>query len=85
VRLFWSAAILASALVGTPELTEADVPRARPEPRQVEEATHVVMGLVTGVYSAEPRGVETLYVIEIRVERLEKGDGPKVDEIMYVR
>ena len=87
----WRAAILAGALVGAPAPTGADVPRARPEPRQVEGATHVVMGVVTGVYSAEPRspldGSEkgTMYLLEIMIERLEKGAGPKVDELLYVR
>jgi hypothetical protein len=91
VTLLWSVAILAAALARTPEVTEADVPRARPEPRQVQGATHVVMGLVTGVYSAEtPAALDvrekgTMYLIEIVVERLEKGEGPRVDELVYVR
>jgi hypothetical protein len=74
-----------------PGLSGADTPRATPEPRQVEGATHVVLGLVTGVYSAErPSGLDgadagTIYVLEINVEKVANGEGPKIDQVVYVR
>jgi hypothetical protein len=57
--------------------------------RQREDATHIVRGHVKAVYSAERQmsveQIDTMYLIEIEVNRLDKGNGPKVDEPLYVR
>jgi hypothetical protein len=80
--------ILTVLLLLSPALARADEPRAVPEGRN-EEATHIVCGRVKTVYSAErqtaPGHVDSIYVLEVRVERVDKGKGPKVDEPLYVR
>jgi hypothetical protein len=51
------------------------------------KATHVVVGTVRGVYTSESdkdKGV-THYVIEIEVEGVQKGQGPKSREVLYAR
>ena len=44
-----------------------------------EQADYVVSGLVTAVYSRESQGYNN-YVVEIKVENVEKGDGIKKGE-----
>lgn len=51
-----------------------------------ETATHIVVGKVQAIYSRqEQRGdyQYTHYVAEIKVDKVEKGEGPK--ELLYVR
>ena len=79
MRILWNvcAAFLATITLATGALAE----RA-PEDRR--QATHVVVGKVEGVYVRKVDG--TLhYVVEIAIEKIEKGDGLKVGEMFYVR
>jgi hypothetical protein len=80
--------ILTLFLLVTPAFARPDGPRAVPQ-RRNEEATHIVRGRVKAVYSAEketaPSYVDTIYVFEIKVDRVDKGKGPKADEPLYVR
>jgi hypothetical protein len=51
-------------------------------------ATHVVSGTVTAIYQSTVTDKEwskTSYVAEVRVNTVEKGDGLKSDELVYVR
>jgi hypothetical protein len=60
----------------------AAVGERAPEDRR--QATHVVVGKVEGVYVRKDQG--TLhYVVEIAVEKAEKGDGLKPGEMFYAR
>ena len=79
MRILWNvcAAFLATITLATGVLAE----RA-PEDRR--QATHVVVGKVEGVYVRKVDG--TLhYVVEIAIEKIEKGYGLKVGEMFYVR
>ena len=80
--------ILTAFLLLSLAFARADRPRAVPE-RRNEEATHIVRGRVKVVYSAEkqtaPGHVDNIYVFEIKVDRVDKGKGPKADEPLYVR
>jgi hypothetical protein len=71
-----SAALLAAAALDTDSLAE----RA-PEDRR--QATHVVVGTVEGVY-VRKEGDTLHYIVEIAVEKVEKGDGLKPGERFYV-
>jgi hypothetical protein len=66
--------------------------RAEKEPLSPEElretATHVVVGKVEQVFARQEKVNNyeyTRYVAEVRVDKLEKGDGLKPGELMYVR
>jgi hypothetical protein len=45
-------------------------------PEDRGEATHVIVGTVAGVYSREEKGTRD-FLVEIAVEKVEKGDGFK--------
>lgn len=51
------------------------VPAARPNQKR-EQADYVVTGVVTAVYSQETTGYRN-FIVEIKVEEVEKGDGIK--------
>ena len=53
----------------------------RPEERS--EATHVIVGTVEGVYVRE-KGDTRYYLVEISIEKVEKGDGFKPGATFYV-
>jgi hypothetical protein len=64
----------------------------KPSPTRVKEvdtATHIVEGQVTGVYRATttkgPEHVDTEFVIELTVEKLAKGDEIKTGTVLYAR
>jgi hypothetical protein len=46
-------------------------------------ATHVILGTVAGVYSREEKGTRD-YLVEIAIEKVEKGEGFKPGETFYV-
>lgn len=51
-------------------------------------ATHVLIGTVTAVYESNVSDAEwstTRYVAEVRIKTVEKGEGLKADELVYVR
>jgi hypothetical protein len=76
MRRIIGAVMLAAGALATESLAE----RA-PEDRQ--QATHVVIGRVDGVYVRKDE--RTLhYIVEITVEKVEKGDGLKPGEALYV-
>ncbi len=53
-----------------------------------QQATHVVVGKLTTVYRSAKTGddfVRTSGIAEIVVEKVEKGGGPKVGEVTFVR
>jgi hypothetical protein len=52
-----------------------------PEPRS--QATHVLVGTVAGVYVRQEQGTRH-YLVEIAVERVEKGEGLKPGGTFYV-
>jgi hypothetical protein len=53
-------------------------------PEERSQATHVVVGKVEGVYVRE-EGDTRHYVVEIAVEKVEKGDNVKAGDTVYVR
>ena len=51
-------------------------------------ATHVILGEVAQIYERKEATDEwntTYYLAEVRIKNLEKGDGIKADELVYVR
>jgi hypothetical protein len=52
-----------------------------PEPRA--QATHVVVGTVAGVYAREEKGTR-YYLVEIAIEKVDKGEGFKAGGTFYV-
>jgi hypothetical protein len=52
-------------------------------PEERGEATHVIVGTVEGVYVREERGTRH-YLVEIAVEKVEKGEGFKPGQTFYV-
>jgi hypothetical protein len=70
------------ALFGLLALTTGAFAERRPEERS--EATHVVVGTVEGVYVQEDKEFRK-YVVEVAVEKVEKGDGLKAGDTVYVR
>src|SRR6516165_358198 len=46
-------------------------------------ATHVILGTVAGVYSREEKGTRD-YLVEIAIEKVEKGEGFKPGGTFYV-
>src|SRR5262249_45150204 len=68
-------------LLATTTLATGAFAERAPEDRR--QATHVVVGKVAGVYVRKAEG--TLhYVVEIAIEKIEKGAGLKVGEMFYV-
>jgi hypothetical protein len=68
-------------LATTTLATDAFAERA---PEDCRHATHVVVGKVQGVYVRKTDGA-LHYVVEIGIEKTEKGNGLKVGEMFYVR
>jgi hypothetical protein len=66
--------------------TFGSVPTSRAErvPEDRRQATHVVIGTVEGVYVRKDEGA-LYYVVEIAVGKVDKGDGLKPGEALYVR
>mgnify|MGYP000861803658 CR=1 FL=1 len=52
-------------------------------PEQRSQATHVVLGTVAGVYMQEEKDTR-YYLIEIAIEKVEKGEGFNPGETFYV-
>jgi hypothetical protein len=75
-RWITCAALLAAVSLATETAAE----RA---PEQRSEATHVVLGTVEGVYVREQKGTR-YYLVEIAIEKLEKGEGFKPGGTFYV-
>jgi hypothetical protein len=78
MRLRWITQAVLLAALGL--AAEAFADRA-PEPRS--QATHVIVGTVAGVYTREERGTR-YYLVEIAVEKVEKGAGFKPGQTFYV-
>lgn len=62
-------------------LTARSLAERAPEERS--EATHVVVGTVAGVYVREVQDTRH-YLVEIAIEKVEKGEGFKPGETFYV-
>jgi hypothetical protein len=65
----------------------AEVPLRRPDELK-RESTHIIVGKLRMVYrSVEPGGdfEQTRGIAEIVVEKVEKGVGPNVGEVVYAR
>ncbi|HEV3259320.1 MAG TPA: hypothetical protein VG013_20810 [Gemmataceae bacterium] len=60
----------------------ADTFAERP-PEEKSKATHVVLGTVAGVYSRDEKDTR-YYLVELAIEKVEKGDGFKAGETFYV-
>ena len=76
-----------SALLAVPALAWAEKVPLSPEELRAT-ATHIVVGQVTAVYTrteTTPEWRYTHYVAEIRIAEIEKGDGLKKGEPVYVR
>jgi hypothetical protein len=52
-------------------------------PESRDQATHVVVGTVAGVYMREEKDTR-YYLVEIAIEKMEKGEGFKAGETFYV-
>jgi hypothetical protein len=65
-------------------LAVATIAYAERAPEERSQATHVVLGKVEGVY-ARDEGDTRYYLVEIAVEKAEKGDNVKPGETFYVR
>jgi hypothetical protein len=65
-------------------LTFTAIAYAERAPEDRSKATHVVLGKVEGVY-ARDEGDTRYYLVEIAVEKAEKGDNVKPGETFYVR
>jgi hypothetical protein len=79
VALLWAAPAGAERVPLSPE-------------EKAAEATHIVTGLVKAVYSRDVetalygRGtVETRYLVEIEVQKVEKGDRLRAGDLLYAR
>jgi hypothetical protein len=71
---------LVFALVPPELLSSAHAERA---PEEKSFASHVVVGVVEGVYVRKENGTFH-YMVEIAVEKVEKGDGLKTGATLYV-
>jgi hypothetical protein len=77
-----SRSIVSPAIFVVVALTTIAYAERAPEKRS--QATHVVLGKVEGVYVRD-EGDTRHYVVEIAVEKAEKGDHVKPGETIYVR
>ena len=78
--------VLAVVLVAAGWLRAEVPPQSREQLEQ--SATHVIDGAVTAVYARDrgaEQGTDTAYLIELKVSRAAKGEGPKPGEVVYVR
>jgi hypothetical protein len=87
--LFVLSPLAVAAVAALPAAAER-VP-LRPEDKRAE-STHIVTGMVRGVYSRDketgsygPGTVETQFVIEIEIKTVEKGAGLKAGDLVYAR
>ncbi len=75
-------------LAGLSTIAHGNGERREPE-RLKADATHVVRGRVEQVYTTEREQADgqkdTLYVIEILVDGIDKGEGLKAGELLYAR
>jgi hypothetical protein len=70
-----------AALLAAPGLAAEAFAERRPEQRS--EATHVILGTVAGVYVRE-KGDTRHYLVEVTIEKVEKGSGFKPGGTFYV-
>ena len=79
-------AFAAAVWVTLPAL--AAIPPQKPEMLK-DNATHIVVGKVQGVYSTEvmkkAEFVDRHYVIEVEVTAVEKGEGVQAQKVIYVK
>ncbi len=77
--------VLACVVVALPLRAEI-IPKTAEEMREM--ATHVVQGKVKGVYASSGKAgdyQQTHYVAELTIDKVEKGDGLKEKQLIYVR
>jgi hypothetical protein len=77
--------LVCSSLAALPLRAEI-VPKSAEEMREM--ATHVVLGKVKGVYTSTARRgdyQQTHYLAELAIEKIEKGEGLKEKQLIYVR
>src|SRR5262249_9819988 len=77
------AQIAAVVIFGGLILNGADA-RGERAPEDRQQATHVAAGRVEGVY-VRREGRTLHYLVEIAIDKVEKGDGLKPEETLYVR
>jgi hypothetical protein len=73
--------ITLTALLAALGLAAETAAERRPDKRS--EATHVILGTVAGVYLRE-KGDTRYYLVEIAIEKVEKGEGFKSGGTFYV-
>ena len=73
--------ILCAGLIAVCALAAKTFAERAPEDRR--GATHVILGTVAGVYAREEQGT-CHYLVELVVEKIEKGEGFKPGETFYV-
>jgi hypothetical protein len=73
--------IICAALLAALALAAETLGERAPEPRG--EATHVVLGTVAGVYTRTEKDIR-YYLVEIAIEKVEKGEGFKAGATFYV-
>jgi hypothetical protein len=78
MRCHW---IICAALLTVFTLATKTHGERAPEDRS--EATHIVVGTVQGVYVREKEDTR-YYLVEIAIEKVDKGDGFKPGETFYV-
>jgi hypothetical protein len=78
MRYRWIPLVALLAALGLAAETFAE---RRPEKRS--EATHVILGKVAGVYLREKKDTRN-YLVEIAIEKVEKGKGFKAGGTFYV-
>ncbi len=85
MRMQMMAAVLAVLAAALP--TEGGIAARKPEDLK-KDATHIVVGKVTEVYSTTSKSQNsalTKFVAQIQIEKLEKGSGLKHGEVVYAR
>jgi hypothetical protein len=73
--------VICTACLAAITLATGSFAERAPEDRK--KATHVAVGTVQGVYVREEQGTRH-YIVEVAVEKVEKGDGLKPGESWYV-
>jgi hypothetical protein len=79
IALVWGMGLAAAARAEKVDMT--------PEEMQ-KTATHIVVGKATQIFARTEKAGNyeyTRYVAEVRIDKLEKGDGFKAGDLMYVR